>query len=66
MLRFFYTEASEKSDVIAELKRTVDIGSPSKLKHQQQAQQQQQKVENLQVQITPEQIINKVYYIFAE
>ncbi|XP_018026084.1 uncharacterized protein LOC108681550 [Hyalella azteca] len=53
-------EKPDKADVIEELKRSVDIGSPSKLKHQQQQQHQQQKQENLQVLITPEQIMSKV------
>ena len=60
-----------KLEVIAELKRSVDVGSPSKLRQQQQVQQQQLKEENSHVQITPEQIINKVgtlscKYIFVD
>ena len=49
-----------KSEVIEELKRSVDVGSPSRLKQQQQEQLKEMEKQSLSVLITPDEIINKV------
>ena len=57
----YFTETVDQAGVIEELKRSVEVaGSPSKLKQQQQQHNYQEKKENLQVIITPEDVLSKV------